>query len=180
MGKGTLRNAVLSQVDDLQISVSATTRALRTGEVDGKDYFFTTSAHFQEMLAQGDLLEWAQVYGNLYGTPRTFVVSTLSQGKDVLLEIDIQGALQVKEKMPEGVFIFIAPPTVEELSKRLSGRGSDPEESVQIRLAACQEEMSHMCHYDYVVVNDRLEDAVGKVRSIIVAERCKMNNLNLG
>lgn len=132
------------------------------------------------MIANGELLEWALVYGNLYGTPRDFVASMLSQGKDVLLEIDIQGALQVKKKMPQGVFIFISPPSVEELSKRLCARGNDSQESIQIRLAACQEEMDHIRYYDYVVINDRIEDAVDKVRSIITAERCKRNNLNLG
>jgi guanylate kinase len=180
VGKGTVRSAVLSQVDQVQMSISATTRPPRAGEVDGKDYFFTTPGQFQQMRAQGDLLEWAQVYGNLYGTPRAFVLSMLSQGKDVLLEIDIQGAMQIKEKMPEGVFIFIAPPTVEELCRRLCSRGNDSEESIQIRLAACQEEMSHMHYYDYVVVNDHIEVASEKVRSIIIAERCRINNLNLG
>ena len=132
------------------------------------------------MIDNDELLEWALVYGNLYGTPKEYVTTMLSQGNDVLLEIDIQGALQVKEKMPEGVFIFIAPPTIEELSRRLCGRGNDSEQSIQIRLAACQEEMAHMKYYDYIVVNDRIEDAVEKVRSIITAERCKRKNLNLG
>ncbi len=180
VGKGTVRNAIMPLVDDLQMSISATTRAPRPGEVDGVDYFFTTPARFQHMIAGGELLEWAQVYGKLYGTPYEYVTSMLSQGKDVLLEIDIQGALQVKEKMPQGVFIFISPPSVEELSKRLCGRGNDSEESIQIRLAACQQEMDHIKYYDYVVVNDRVEDAVEKVRSIIMAERCKRKNLNLG
>ncbi len=180
VGKGTVRNAVMPLVDDLQMSISATTRAPRPGEVDGLDYFFVTPARFQQMIAGGELLEWAQVYGNLYGTPYEYVTSMLSQGRDVLLEIDIQGALQVKEKMPQGVFIFISPPSVEELSRRLCGRGNDSEESIQIRLAACQQEMDHIKYYDYVVVNDRVEDAVDKVRSIIMAERCKRKNLNLG
>lgn len=180
VGKGTVRNAVLPQVDGIQMSISATTRPPRAGEIDGRDYFFTTPARFQQMIANGELLEWALVYGNLYGTPSDFVASMLSQGKDVLLEIDIQGALQVKEKMPQGVFIFISPPSVEELSKRLCARGNDSQESIQIRLAACQEEMDHIRYYDYVVINDRIEDAVDKVRSIINAERCKRNNLNLG
>jgi guanylate kinase len=179
VGKGTVRSAVLPQVDDMQISISATTRPPREGEIDGQDYFFTTPARFQQMIDNGELLEWASVYGNLYGTPQDFVTAMLSQGNDVLLEIDIQGALQVKKKMPAGVFIFISPPTVEELSRRLCGRGNDSEQSIQIRLGACQEEMSHMKYYDYVVVNDRIEDAVEKVRSIITAERCKRKNLNL-
>lgn len=180
VGKGTVRNAVLSQLDDVQMSISATTRPPRNGEVDGVDYFFTTPGRFQQMIAAGELLEWALVYGNLYGTPCEFVSSMLRKGKDVLLEIDIQGALQVKKKMPEGIFIFIAPPSMEELSKRLCERGNDSAESIQLRLSACQEEMDHIKYYDYVVVNDRIENAVEKVRSIIIAERCRRKNLNLG
>jgi guanylate kinase len=180
VGKGTVRSTLMPLVEDIHVSVSATTRPPREGEIDGQDYFFTDPARFQQMIDNDELLEWALVYGNLYGTPKEYVTTMLSQGNDVLLEIDIQGALQVKEKMPEGVFIFIAPPTIEELSRRLCGRGNDSEQSIQIRLAACQEEMAHMKYYDYIVVNDRIEDAVEKVRSIITAERCKRKNLNLG
>lgn len=180
VGKGTVRSKLMPLVKDIHVSVSATTRPPRQGEIEGQDYFFTEPARFQQMIDNDELLEWALVYGNLYGTPKEYVTTMLSQGNDVLLEIDIQGALQVKEKMPEGVFIFIAPPTIEELSRRLCGRGNDSEQSIQIRLAACQEEMAHMKYYDYIVVNDRIEDAVEKVRSIITAERCKRKNLNLG
>lgn len=180
VGKGTVREAVLAGIDEIQMSISATTRLPRAGEIEGQDYFFTTPARFLQMVEEEELLEWAHVYGNYYGTPRQFVLSQLSRGKDVLLEIDIQGALQVKDKLPEGVFIFIAPPTVEELCRRLCSRGKDSKESIQVRLEACQKEMANMRYYDYVVVNDRIEDAVEKVCSIIVAERCRMKNLDLG
>lgn len=180
VGKGTVRSKLMPLVKDIHVSVSATTRPPRQGEIEGQDYFFTEPARFQQMIDNDELLEWALVYGNLYGTPKEYVTTMLSQGKDVLLEIDIQGALQVKERMPEGVFVFISPPSVEELARRLCGRGNDSEQSIQIRLAACEEEMAHMKYYDYVVVNDRIEDAVEKVRSIITAERCKRKNLNLG
>lgn len=176
VGKGTVRSGVLSCMDNIQVSVSATTRGPRTGEMEGREYFFVDKARFQHMIETDQLLEWAVVYGNMYGTPRDFVMSMLESGRDVLLEIDIQGALQVKKSMPQGVFIFICPPSMEELDRRLCHRGKDSQESIELRRAACEEEMSHMHYYNYVVVNDRIEDAVEKVRSIIVAERCRINN----
>ncbi len=176
VGKGTVREALLEGRDDIQVSISATTRPPRTGEVDGVDYFFMDRDAFLEKAENDQFLEWSNVYSNLYGTPQDFVLNHLNNGRDVLLEIDIQGALQVKQKMPDGVFIFIAPPSVEDLAKRLCGRGKDSQESIEERLAACEQEMQQMCHYDYVVVNDRVESAVSKIEAIIAAERCRIHN----
>lgn len=180
VGKGTIKDAVLKKINDVQLSISATTRGPRTGEVDGRDYFFIDPAAFEQLRDDNLLLEWAKVYNNFYGTPRQFVDQNINQGKDVMLEIDIQGALQVKEKMPEGVFIFIAPPSLEELACRLMARGKDSAESIALRLAACKWEMEQMKHYDYVVLNQELNSAVDMVCSIITAERCKIKNCNVG
>lgn len=176
VGKGTIRDIVLSRLCDLKISVSATTRSPREGEAEGRDYFFLSNEEFSSMLDRGEFLEYAQVYTNMYGTPREYVLENLRQGVDVLLEIDIQGAMQVRSKMPRGVFIFIEPPSVEELANRICNRGKDSEESIARRLAACEAEMEHLKCYDYSVVNDKLEDAVNKVQAIIVAERCRIKN----
>jgi guanylate kinase len=175
VGKGTVREALLEGRDDIQVSISATTRPPRKGEVDGVDYFFMDRETFLKKVEEGLFLEWANVYSNLYGTPRDFVLNHLNNGQDVLLEIDIQGALQVKEKMPEGVFIFLSPPSIEDLAKRLCQRGKDSQKSIEERLAACEQEMQQMCHYDYVVINDRVEDAVSKIEAIIAAERCRIH-----
>jgi guanylate kinase len=180
VGKGTIKDAVLKKINDMQLSISATTRKPRTGEADGKDYFFVDSSAFQELIDRDLLLEWANVYNNRYGTPRQFVEQKLNQGQDVLLEIDIQGALQVKEKMPQGVFIFISPPSLKELAYRLMARGKDTAESIELRLKACKWEMEQMKHYDYRVLNQNLDNAVDMVNSIIVAERCKIKNFDMG
>jgi guanylate kinase len=180
VGKGTIREAALRKINGVQLSISATTRKPRTGEVDGRDYFFLDASSFKQLIDRDLLLEWAQVYNNFYGTPRQFVDQNINQGKDVLLEIDIQGALQVKKKMPEGIFIFIAPPSLEELACRLITRGKDTAESIEVRLAACKWEMEQIKHYDYRVLNQDLDTAVDTVSSIIIAERCKIKNLNMG
>lgn len=180
VGKGTIKDALLAQITEIKVSISATTRSPRVGEIDGNDYFFITEKKFQHLIEQGEFLEWAQVYSNMYGTPKRFVQHSLNQGHDVLLEIDIQGALQVKNTMPQGVFIFIAPPSMEELASRLCSRGKDSQDSIEKRLAGCQEEMSHKKDYDYLVVNDDIDQAVEKVKSIIIAERCRVKNLDLG
>jgi guanylate kinase len=180
VGKGTIREAALRKINGVQLSISATTRKPRTGEVDGRDYFFLDASSFKQLIDRDLLLEWAQVYNNFYGTPRQFVDQNINQGKDVLLEIDIQGALQVKEKMPEGIFIFIAPPSLEELACRLITRGKDTAESIEVRLAACKWELEQIKHYDYRVLNQDLDTAVDTVSSIIIAERCKIKNLNMG
>ncbi|MDD3852079.1 MAG: guanylate kinase [Syntrophomonadaceae bacterium] len=179
VGKGTIREKLLADRSDIQVSISATTRPPRVDELNGVHYFFMDEASFILKQTRGEFLESAKVYSNMYGTPRNFVVANLINGKDVLLEIDIQGALQVKEKMPEGIFIFISPPTIEDLLLRLCKRGKDSLESIEERMASCREEMSYMPDYDYVVINDNLDEAVKRVEAIIIAERCKTRNLIL-
>lgn len=176
VGKGTIKDNLLPRLGNIKLSVSATTRAPREGEVDGQDYFFVSLEAFSSMLDREGFLEHAQVYNNMYGTPREYVLENLRNGIDVLLEIDIQGAMQVKSRMPQGVFIFIEPPSIEELANRICHRGKDSEESIARRLAACDAEMEHLRYYDYSVVNDELEEAVKKVQAIIVAERCRIKN----
>lgn len=176
VGKGTIKDALLPRLTGIQLSISATTRLPREGEVDGKDYFFLSAEEFSAMADRGEFLEYAQVYTNMYGTPENYVQDNLSRGFDVLLEIDIQGAMQVKNKMPQGVFIFIEPPSIDELAHRLCSRGKDSKESIATRLAACEAEMEHLRYYDYVVVNDEIEEAVNKVYAIITAERCRVKN----
>ncbi len=173
-GKGTICQEMFRQHSDLQYSISATTRAPRSGEVDGVNYLFVAKAHFEAMIEQDDLLEWAEVYGNYYGTPRSYVLEMMASGKDVVLEIDTQGALQVKKKFPEGIFIYIVPPSLEELSKRIYNRGTDAPDVIERRLSCAKEELICASEYNYVVVNDQLDQAVEKVRAIIVAERCRV------
>lgn len=174
VGKGTIRQALLSQMGDIEDSISATTREPRSGEVSGRDYFFLSEPEFRQLIEKDMLLEWAEVYGKLYGTPHQFVMETLTSGRDVLLEIDVQGARQVKSKMPEGVYIFISPPSMKELESRLTARGKDSPQSIERRIAACRDEMGSLSDYDYEVVNDQLETAINKVVSIITAERCRI------
>jgi guanylate kinase len=179
VGKGTIKDAVLKRITDIRLSVSVTTRAPRQGELNGREYFFAGEQEFQKMIDNDQFLEWADVYSRKYGTPREFVMQNLLNGQDVLLEIDIQGAMKVKSKMPEGVFIFIAPPSTEELQARLHGRGKDSQESINERLASCEKEMEHMKYYDYVVINDVVEKATDKIEAIVVAERCKVKNIKI-
>lgn len=148
--------------------------------MDGVNYYFVSRDRFSEMIARGELLEWARVYDNYYGTPRRAAEEALAQGKDVLLEIDVQGGLQVKQKFPEAVLIFLLPPSWEELKARLVKRGSEPGEEVEKRLQWAQTEMQSLSLYDYAVVNDRVEQAVEKIRSIIVAEKCRTTRFRVG
>ncbi|HHV82057.1 MAG TPA: guanylate kinase [Tepidanaerobacter syntrophicus] len=175
VGKGTLCNALVKNIDNLFISISATTRPPRTGEVNGVNYIFMNQENFEEKIEEGQFLEWAKVYNNYYGTPKEFVVEKLKEGKDVILEIDIQGAAQVKKNCPNGVFVFIAPPSLEELRKRIINRGTDNEESINLRLKSAKEEMRASFDYDYVIINDDLDKAVSKLQSVILAERCKVS-----
>jgi guanylate kinase len=177
VGKGTINRAVLAKVKDIRLSVSATTRPMRTGEVEGQDYFFVSPEEFGAKIDNDDFLEYAHVYSHMYGTPGKYVIENLQKGYDLLLEIDIQGAAKVKAKMPYGVFIFIQPPSVEVLAQRIHSRGKDTLHSIKTRLAASEEEMTMAKYYDYVVVNDDLDEAVFKVQAIIVAERCRVRRL---
>lgn len=174
VGKGTIHKEVLARIPDIKLSVSATTRPKRPGEVDGREYFFISPADFESKIKKDEFLEYAHVYSHLYGTLSSEVVNTLYSGYDVLLEIDIQGARQVREKMPHGVFIFIQPPSMEALVERIHGRGHDSLQSIEDRLNACEGEMAMARYYDYVVINDELEEAINKVQAIIIAERCRV------
>lgn len=173
-GKGTVCKAMLPTMTTTNYSVSCTTRQPREGEVEGVNYFFKSIDEFKGMIERDELLEWAEVYTNFYGTPRKYVDETLEAGENVLLEIDIQGALQVKKKFPNGVFIFLIPPSLDELRSRILGRGSETEESFNRRFGAASDEMSYISEYDYVVVNDEVEKASEKIKAIIAAELCSV------
>lgn len=173
VGKGTVCTRLRQIMPELSYSISATTRSPRPGEQEGVNYFFKTRAEFESMIRNNELIEWAEYVGNLYGTPRKYVEETLKNGKDVLLEIEVQGAMQVKEHFPEGIFIFLAPPSLQELKKRIQGRGTESEETLRHRLAAANEELAQLGQYDYVVVNDEVEKACERIRSILVSEHCK-------
>lgn len=174
-GKGTICDALRTRFPLIQYSISMTTRQPRAGEVDGKNYFFTTNPHFEELLAQDAFLEHAQVYDHYYGTPKEYVFQMLNQGRHVMLEIDIQGAMQVKEKYPKGVFIYVIPPSMDVLEQRLRGRQTDSDEVISGRLSKAEEELQWVSHYDYVVVNDDLDKAIAQASAILTAEECKVS-----
>lgn len=170
-GKGTICKELLNRRDDINVSVSATTRQPRAGEEHGVNYFFTKRDDFEKGIEEDAFLEHAVVYENLYGTPKDYVMEKVEAGEDVLLEIDIQGALQVKERYPQGVFIFILPPSFEELRNRIIGRGSETEESFNTRFSSAFDEIQLVDNYDYFIVNDEVDKATDLMVSIIVAER---------
>ena len=172
-GKGTVMKRLLEKYDDCALSISVTTRKPREGEVDGRDYFFRTKEEVEAMIEADELLEYAQYVENYYGTPRSYVEEMLSKGKNVILEIESQGAAKVRQKMPEAVSLFLVPPSFEELSRRLHGRGTDSEEVIQRRLATARKEVNELEHYDYIVINDTIENAVGEILAILVAEGCR-------
>jgi guanylate kinase len=173
-GKTSLVKALLKAESDLRLSVSYTTRAARPGEVEGRDYHFITPREFERMLEAGEFLEYAVIYGNHYGTSQKWIDRELSDGHDVLLEIDWQGAQQVRRLKRQVVSIFILPPSPEVLASRLKGRGQDSPEVMARRLAAAREEVSHVSEYDYVIINDEFNRAALDLRSIIRAERLKL------
>lgn len=173
VGKGTVRARLFERETHLKYSVSATTRHKRPGEEEGIDYFYLSKEKFEMMIEQNELLEHAQYVGNYYGTPKQYVEDQLAKGNDVFLEIEVQGAMQVKKNFPEGVFIFLFPPSLEELKNRIVGRGTESDELVRNRLNEAKKEIEMMSEYDYVVVNDNVDHAVDKVTSIIISEHCK-------
>jgi guanylate kinase len=177
VGKDTIRQAALPDLEHLFFSISATTRSKRPGEVHGKQYYFYDKETFETMLAEGGLLEHAEYVGDYYGTPGKPVYEALERGQDVLLELELVGARKVKEKLPEAIMIFIAPPTLRELERRLRGRGTDSEEKIQKRLARAREEIKAVKEFDYAIVNDMLADSVRNFKSIIYAERAKTGHL---
>ena len=173
-GKGTICKALLEQHKDMAYSVSCTTRQPRKGEIDGVNYIFKTKDEFETMITNNGFLEHAKVYDNYYGTPKEYVLEQLAAGKDIVLEIDIQGALQVKKNYPDGVFVFIVPPSLDELSKRIYKRGTDSEAVIKKRLSAATSELVYASKYDYIVVNDEVEKATAKVSKILDVERLKV------
>lgn len=177
VGKGTVCSALRKSSPELVYSVSATTRPLRQGEREGVNYFYKTRAQFEAMIANDELLEWAEYVGNYYGTPKSFVEQTLDAGKDIILEIEVQGALQVKRKFPDGVFIFLMPPSLDELKNRIENRGTETMESIRDRLSAAAEEIRLLEHYDYAVVNDEVDAACRRIQSIITAEHCRRERI---
>ena len=174
VGKGTILSALMNNYDDIHYSVSATTRAPRRGEEDGEDYYFMSEDKFEDLIEEEEFLEWAKVHKNYYGTPKKYVEKNLDKGEDVILEIDIQGAQQIKEKFSEGIFIFLLPPSLDELKSRIYHRGTETEEAIQTRLKNAEKEMDKVENYDYAVVNDEIEEAIHKLEAIIIAERCKI------
>lgn len=177
VGKGTVREHLFKQKTDLQYSISMTTRNKRAGEVDGVDYFYKSHEEFEALIEQDELLEYAKYVDNYYGTPRKYVEETLASGKDVFLEIEVQGAMQVKKRFPQGVFIFLFPPSLDELKNRILGRGTESEELVLNRLKEARNEIEMMHAYDYVVVNDEVQRAVDKVQAIIASEHCRRERI---
>ncbi|MEC1645704.1 guanylate kinase [Bacillus halotolerans] len=174
VGKGTVRQAIFSQEDTkFEYSISVTTRNPREGEVNGVDYFFKTREEFEQMIANNKLLEWAEYVGNYYGTPIDYVEQTLQEGKDVFLEIEVQGALQVRNAFPEGLFIFLAPPSLSELKNRIVTRGTETDALIENRMKAAKAEIEMMDAYDYVVENDNVETACDKIKAIVLAEHLK-------
>jgi len=173
-GKGTICQELLRRYPELNYSISATTRAARVGEQHGVNYWFVSREEFQNMIQNDELLEWAEVYGNFYGTPCRHVRDLLMNGKDVVLEIDAQGATQIKNKFPQGVFVYIAPPSLDELACRIHKRGTDSLEVIKKRLSCANSELTYVHNYNYVVVNDEVEQATNKVASIIIAEKCQV------
>ncbi|AKP35816.1 guanylate kinase [Leuconostoc mesenteroides] len=178
VGKGTVRKAIFEEESiDFQYSISATTRQPRAGEVDGEDYFFVTREQFEEKINNGDMLEYAKYVSNYYGTPKSFIDETLASGRDIFLEIDVQGALQVKSKMPEGIYIFLTLPDLANLRDRLVGRGTDSADVIEKRVAAARDELKMMINYDYAVENDVVSNAVERIKSIITAERLRVTRV---
>lgn len=173
-GKGTICRELVKD-SNVVFSVSMTTRKRREGEIDGVHYYFVTPERFQEAIDNQELLEYAVNFDNCYGTPKKFVIDAVEEGKDVLLDIDIRGALEIRFNYPQGIFIFILPPSMTELRKRITGRGSEEPEVINVRLAGALMEVTYIDKYDYCVVNDQLEEAVNRVQAIMVAEHSRVS-----
>ena len=169
-GKGTLMKALLEKYDNYALSISATTRKPREGEVHGREYFFMSTDEFEALIANDQLIEHAKYVSNYYGTPRSYVEEKMAEGKDVILEIEIQGALKVKEKFPDTLLIFVVPPSAEELKKRLIGRGTETMEVIEQRMNRATEEAEAMDAYDYILVNDDLNKAVESLHNLIQSQ----------
>ncbi len=173
-GKGTICKALAQANKDVYLSISATTRSPRCGEVEGESYYFKSEEEFKKMIENDELLEWAAFCNHYYGTPKESVYKMLNEDKNVILEIDVQGALKVKKKYPDGVFVFILPPSMEELRNRIINRGTESQEVINARLNTARLEFTHINNYNYIIVNDTVENAVRNLEAIIIAERCKV------
>ncbi|MCU9593145.1 guanylate kinase [Caldibacillus thermolactis] len=178
VGKGTVRKAIFSEPDiQFEYSISVTSRKMRPGEVDGVDYFFKTRDEFETMIKNDELLEYTEYVGNYYGTPVDYVKKTLNEGKDVFLEIEVEGAKQVRNKFPDGLFIFLIPPSLSELENRIKTRGTETDDLIRSRMTVAKNELKMMNLYDYVVENDKVEHAVEKIKAIVIAEHCRRNRV---
>lgn len=173
-GKGTICKALLEKNNEIKLSVSATTRKPRTGEVHGVNYFFIEKEEFTTMIENGEFLEYAKIYDNFYGTPKASVIECLEKGQDVILEIEMQGAKQIKEVYSEGVFIFVLPPSLEELKSRIVGRGTETQEEIEKRFSCAFEEINQIENYDYFIVNEDVDKSVNDVEAIICSEKNKV------
>ena len=174
-GKGTVMKRLMEKYDGYALSVSATTRKPRPGEEDGREYFFRTRDEFEKLIEEDALLEYARYVENYYGTPRSYVEEQLQAGRNVILEIEIQGAMKIKEKIPEALLVFVTPPTVEELERRLTGRGTETAQVIADRLARVGEEAEGMGEYDYILVNDTVAECVDHLHQIIVSEHSRVS-----
>ncbi len=177
-GKTSLARRTLVQVPSLSFSVSHTTREPRPGEIEAEHYFFVGQSVFESMIEEDAFLEWAHVYGNYYGTGRAFVQEQLEQGQDVLLDIDVQGARKVREKIPEAITVFVFPPSYQELGQRLQSRGLDDPAAIESRLEIARNEIREYNKYDYLIVNDDIEESVNELQSIVLAARCLRSKVN--
>ncbi|MBQ6298722.1 MAG: guanylate kinase [Selenomonadaceae bacterium] len=173
-GKGTVCKKLLADLPKVAYSISATTRTPRPGEVDGREYYFLSVEEFKTWIAEEKFLEYANVYGNFYGTPLNKIEERLNRGEDILLEIDVQGALNVKKKCPDGIYIFLLPPSLDELKRRIEGRGTENPESLARRLKNAVAEIKIGLQYDYAVVNDTIDNATAQIKTILAAERLKI------
>ena len=174
VGKGTVLHDLMNTQTNLVYSVSATTRKKRDGEIEGVSYFYLNHDEFEKMIEEDKFLEYAHVHNNYYGTPKEFVEKKINEGKIVILEIDVQGALNIKKNTDNGVFIFLAPPSLKELKKRIVGRGTETDEDIKIRMNNAKKELQHIQDYDYIVINDHLNSAITSVNEIINAEKHKV------
>lgn len=178
VGKGTVRKAIFDQGgNDFQYSVSMTTRKPREGEVNGEDYYFVSKAEFEKNIEEGQMLEYAKYVDNYYGTPLKYVNQTLDSGRDVFLEIEVNGARQVREKMPDGVFLFLTPPDLMELKQRIINRGTEDIETINKRMEKAVDEIKTMHDYDYAIVNDKVENAVESIKNIIKGEHSRVSRV---
>lgn len=176
-GKGTVISNLLEKENNLWLSVSATSRAPRTNDIEGETYYFYSKEEFENKIKEGYFLEYAEYAGNYYGTPKKIIEEKLNEGIDVILEIEIQGAMQIKNLIPESIFIFIMPPTLEELKRRLVGRNTDSKEKIIERFKIAYKEINEVSKYNYVVVNDEVNNAVSKIQAIIKAEKCRVDRI---